>query len=154
MTQTATVVGQGMATRLPRGAVVVMTVQFLIVMAYLLGAGGVLVTAAVKTGNWAGLLSPGLEQFGHPMEYSPPMGSASLLNPLAWIFGLSLLASMFICPLAVAGGVAGWAYLVRIDRLHRPGASTCLLVGTLACFALVVFALTPYGMALQSWLVD
>ncbi|HLT12111.1 MAG TPA: hypothetical protein VK028_15130 [Micromonosporaceae bacterium] len=154
MTQAATVVGQGKASPLPRGAVVVMTVQYLIVMAYLVGAGGVLVTAAAKTGNWAGLLNPGLEQFGHPMEYSPPLGSATYSNPLAWIFGLSHLASFFICPLGIAGGVAGWAYLVRIDRLNRPWASICLLVGTLTCFALVVFALTPYGMALQSWLVD
>lgn len=154
MAQASTVVDQSTSIRLPPGAVIVMAAQHLIVMAYLLGAGGVLVTAAAKTGNWAGLANPGLEQFGDPKDYIPPIGPDSLLNPLSWIFGLARVASFFISPLALTGGVAGSAYLVRIDRLNRPWASTWLLVGTLVCFALVVFALTPYGMALQHWLVD
>jgi hypothetical protein len=46
------------------------------------------------------------------------------------------------------------AYLFRPQvRAHRR-AFTWLATGTVLCAALVAFVLTPYGMRLQTWLLD
>jgi hypothetical protein len=56
-----------------------------------------------------------------------------------------------------AAGVAallGVAYLLRPEvRAHRR-AFTWLATGTVLCAALVAYVLTPYGMRLQTWLLD
>jgi hypothetical protein len=136
------------------GTHIVMSVQYLLAAAYLLGAGGILLTAAMRTGNYEGLLSPGLEQFDDPKVWIPPFGPDSVWNPLAWIFGLARAVSLFIVPLAAIAGLVGLVCLFRTDARGQRRTFTSLLVGTVACLALVAFTATPYGAQLQNWLLD
>jgi hypothetical protein len=131
-----------------------MSVQFLLAAAYLLGAGGILLTAAVRTGHYEGLLSPGLELFDDPKVWIPPFGPDSGWNPLTWIFGLARAVSLFIVPLATSAGLVGLVCLFRTDARRQRRTFTSLLVGTAVCVALVAFTLTPYGAQLQTWLLD
>jgi hypothetical protein len=55
------------AGRLP-GARLEFAFQYLLGAVYLLGAGGNLLTAAIRTGDYAGLLDPRLERFGDPKD--------------------------------------------------------------------------------------
>ncbi|HEX7744458.1 MAG TPA: hypothetical protein VF462_04250 [Micromonosporaceae bacterium] len=136
------------------GTRLVLSVQCLLGAAYLLGAGGVLLTAAIRTGHYEGLLSPGLELFDDPKASIPPVGPDSGWNPLTWIFGLARAVALFIGPLAAVAGLAGLAYLSGTGVRGNRRAFVRLAVGTAVCVALVAFTLTPYGMRLQNWLLD
>lgn len=136
------------------GARIVMSFQYLLVTAYLFGAVGLMLTAAARTGNYQGLLSPGLERFGDPKAYIPPVGPDSVWNPLTWVFGLSRVVCLFMGPLAFIAGLAGLVYLLRLDgRAHRR-TFVWLATGTAVCAALVAFTKIPYGAQLQNWLLD
>ncbi|SDZ17562.1 hypothetical protein SAMN05444365_106161 [Micromonospora pattaloongensis] len=129
--------------------------QHLVVIAYLLGAGVTLLTAAIGTGDYAGLLDPGLERYGDPKDWIPPLGPASAWNPLTWIFGVARAVALFIAPLAILGGLVGAAGLAQAARVRsRRPTVVRLAVGTVLCFALVAFTLTPYGASLHNWLLD
>lgn len=136
------------------GTRIVMSVQYLLGAAYVLGAGGILLTAAMRTGDYEGLLSPSLEQFDDPKVWIPPVGPDSVWNPLTWIFGFARALSLFIGPLATIAGLVGLVYLLRTDVRRHRRTFTWLAVGTAACVALVAFTLTPYGIELQRWLLD
>jgi hypothetical protein len=150
------------AGRLP-GARLVFAFQYLLGAVYLLGAGGVLLTAGVRTGDYAGMLDPRLGRFGDPKDLLPLVGPDSPWNPLAWVFGLSYSGSLFITPLAVFAVIAGLAYLSGIGLRSYLSVTSLrghgrvfrhLAVGTAICLALAVFTVTPYGWQLQTWLLD
>ncbi|MEV1289549.1 hypothetical protein [Micromonospora sp. NPDC049679] len=138
----------------PAGMRIAACVQQSVVIVFLLGAVVPLVTAAIGTGDYAGLLDPGLERFDDPKVWIPPVGPDSVWNPLTWAFGIARAAAIFIAPFAVLAVLFGLAYLPRPEVwAHRPAAER-LAIWTLLCFALVVFTLTPYFAQLQNWLLD
>jgi hypothetical protein len=132
----------------------VLAAQAVLAASYLLGAVGLLLAAAVGTGDFQGLLDPGVQRFGDPKDWIPPIGPDSVWNPLAWIFGLARTVSFFIGPLALVVGLIGLAYLVRTNPGSQRRSFVWLLLGTMGCVALVVIPLTPYGAQLGTWLVD
>lgn len=132
----------------------VWSLQYVVVAAYLIGAGGLLLTAAVRTGDYVGLLDPGLERFGDPKDFIPPVGPPALWNPLTWVFGILRVFSWFIGEFAFLAALLGLVQLARADVRANPSALYRLLLGTLVCGALVAISFTGYGARLHSWLLD
>lgn len=130
----------------------VLAFQAVVLGMYLLGGFGLLLTAAVETGDHAGLADPGLHRYSDPKDYIPPVGPDSLLNPLAWIFGISRVGAMLALPLAGLGLLAGLGVIVPAWR-GGPRRVT-VAAGTVCCAALLAMLLTPYGLHLQTWLLD
>ncbi|GIJ48403.1 hypothetical protein Val02_52890 [Virgisporangium aliadipatigenens] len=129
--------------------------QAFVILMVLIGGFGVLLSAAARTGDWAGLADPGLERYGDPKAYVPPVGPSSLLNPLTWVFGLSMVGTMlFGLPLAVLGALVGLPALKPTLRTGDRRASIRLVAGTVGCAAVAVLLLSPYGGQLQTWLLD
>ncbi|OKI64029.1 hypothetical protein [Micromonospora sp. CB01531] len=138
----------------PAGTRAILALHGLLAAGYLLGAGITALVAAVRSGHYEGLLSPGLDQFDDPKVYLPPVGPDSLWNPLTWIFSLTHLIAIFIRPLAAVAGLLGLLHLLRAGvRGHRRAAGW-LAVGTAVSFALLAISLTPYGSQMQAWLLD
>jgi hypothetical protein len=132
----------------------VSVLQGVVLGMYLIGGVGVLLTAAARTGDWSGLADPGLDRYDDPKEYIPPFGPDSMLNPLTWVVGFSRVGAMLGLPLAALGAAAGLLALLPTLRGADRRAATRLAVGTVACVALGLFLLTPYGGQLQTWLLD
>ncbi|GAB3801594.1 hypothetical protein [Micromonospora zhanjiangensis] len=127
--------------------------QYLLGVVYLIGGVGTLLIAAIRTGDWAGLLDPGLERFGDPKDVIA-IGPDTVWNPILWIFGLSRVGAMLITPLAFAAVLLGLPCLA--DRAVRADRRTwrLLLIGTVICVVLAAVPSTPYGDQLQTWLLD
>lgn len=142
------------AAQTPLGATVVWSLQYVLGAAYLIGAGGLLLTAAVRTGDYVGLLDPGLERFGDPKDFIPPVGPPTLWNPLTWVFGLLRVFSWFIGEFAFLAALLGLGQLARADVRAHPRVFHRLLIGTLVSAALVALSFTGYGARLHTWLLD
>jgi hypothetical protein len=62
------------AARARRSARTVAGLQWTIIVCYLFGAMMPLLTAAIDTGDYAGMADPGLDRYGDPMERLPSIG--------------------------------------------------------------------------------
>jgi hypothetical protein len=136
----------------PCGMRIANCVQQSVVIVFLLGAVVPLLTAAITTGDYAGLLDPRLERFGDPKDAVAVLGGA--WNPLKWVSQVAVAVSAYIALPALLAGGMGLMYLPRPDvRVHRR-TFIVLAIGTALCFLLVALMLTPYGARLQNWLLD
>ncbi len=79
MTETA------QARRTSVGARVVFTIQLALLIVYLIGSFGLLLSAMNRTGDYAAFLHPGLERLGDPKDAMTPIGPDSTRNPLLWM---------------------------------------------------------------------
>ena len=131
-----------------------MSAQLLLLAVYLVGSFGVLLVAALHTGDFPALLDPRLERLGDPKDSLPPAGPDSVWNPLVWVFGVSRVVAMFVYPLVFVALVLGVASLIHIWRTGDRKAFGWLVLSTGMWFALSALALTPYGTQLHGWLLD
>ncbi|MFU8872780.1 hypothetical protein [Micromonospora sp. SL4-19] len=136
------------------GGRVVGSAQLLLLAVCLVGSLGVLLVAALHTGDLPAVLHPGLDRLGDPKDSLPPAGPDSLWNPLVWVFGISRLVAMFVYPVAFVAVVLGVASLVRTRSTGDRKGFNRLAIGTGMWLALAALALTPYGAQLHSWLLD
>ncbi|GIF30025.1 hypothetical protein MB27_07930 [Actinoplanes utahensis] len=115
----------------------------------LIGMFAALLTAAVETGDYAGILDPTLERFGDPKDSIPPIGPAALWNPLLWIFGIPHSLVVLIPPLPFLGVLLGVLSLAAAGgRSVRAALWTAVFVG------LTVLTYSSYGDVLHAWLID
>ena len=136
------------------GARAVLSVQTALLIVYLIGSFGLLLSAMARTGDYGAFWHPGLERLGDPKDSMSPIGPDAIGNPLVWIFGLSRLVAFFGRPLALIATVLGIAFLVPVGRAHNRRAVRLLAVSTGAWLAVAVLTFTPYGADLLSWLLD
>src|SRR3954454_7636843 len=141
------------------GARVVYTLQLSVLVVYLIGSFGLLLSAMNHTGDYGAFFHPGVERLGDPKDAMTPIGPDSMGNPLVWIFGLSRILAFFVRPLALALTVLGVAFLAASWRSGnwRTGnwrAVRRVAGSTAAWLGVGVLALTPYGASLLSWLLD
>jgi hypothetical protein len=136
------------------GGRVVVSAQLLALAMCLVGSFGVLLAAALHTGDLPAVLDPGLDRLGDPKDSLPPAGPDSAWNPLLWVFGLSRAVAMFIYPVAFVALVLGVASLVRTWRIGDRKGFGRLVIGTGVWLVLALLALTPYGTQLHRWLLD
>ncbi|MEH0935438.1 hypothetical protein [Micromonospora psammae] len=136
------------------GGRVVVSVQLLLLAVCLVGSFGVLLVAALRTGDLPAVLDPGLERLGDPKDSLPPAGPDSLWNPLVWVFEISRMVAMLVHPVAFVTLVSGVASLVRTWRIGDRKTFGWLVIGTAMWLALAVLALTPYARQLHGWLLD
>ncbi|MEV0457541.1 hypothetical protein [Catellatospora methionotrophica] len=144
------------AARTRRGPHLTGWFQYAIVAAFLLGAVSLLLAAAAGTGDWAGLADPGLERYGDPKDWNPPIGPDSVWNPLAWLVEICrwIVMTSLIVVLGFIAALIGFVqYAGQRDSLSR-GAKANLLTGTVLCVATALLMLTPYGSQLRNWLLD
>src|SRR5256885_5897329 len=113
-----------------RGGRAVVPAQFLLLAVYLIGSFGVLLAAALHTGDPAAVLDPTLERLGDPKDSLPPVGADSVWNPLTWVFGISRVVAFFVYPLALITIVFGLASLIRTWRIGDRGTFSWLVLGT------------------------
>lgn len=139
-----------------RGRHLIVWFQYSVVAILLLGAGSLLLAAAVGTGDWAGLADPGLERYGDPKDWNPPVGPDSAWNPLAWLVELCrwIVMTSLIVVLGFIGALVGFAQFAGQRESLTRGASARLLTGTVLSAATAVLMLTPYGAQLRNWLLD
>ncbi|WP_262285408.1 hypothetical protein [Micromonospora sp. MA102] len=136
------------------GGRVVVSAQLLMLAVYLVGSFGVLLVAALHTGDLPAVLDPRLERLGDPKDSLPPAGPDSVWNPLVWVFGVSRVVAMFVYPLASVTVVLGVAALICTWRTDDRKVFGRLIVSTGVWCALAALALTPYGTQLHRWLLD
>ncbi|MET8907867.1 hypothetical protein [Micromonospora sp. NPDC004551] len=136
------------------GGRVVVSAQLLMLAVCLVGSFGVLLVAALHTGDFPAVLDPRLERLGDPKDSLPPAGPDSVWNPLVWVFGISRVVAMFVYPLACVTLVLGVAALIRTWRTGDRKAFGWLIISTGMWVALAALALTPYGTQLHGWLLD
>lgn len=115
----------------------------------LIGMFGALLIAAVKTGDYAGILDPTLERFGDPKDSLPIIGPAEVWNPLLWILGLPHTFVALIPPLPLLGVLLGVLSLAAAGmRSVRAALWVAVFVG------LTVLTYSSFGSALHLWLID
>ncbi|WP_155370118.1 hypothetical protein [Catellatospora vulcania] len=130
--------------------------QYSVVAVFLLGAVSLLVAAAAGTGDWAGLADPGLERYGDPKDWNPPLGPDSVWNPLAWLVEICrwIVMTSLIVVLGFIGALIGFVQFAGQRGSLTRGASVNLLVATVLCASTALVMLTPYGAQLRNWLLD
>ncbi|MEU8264079.1 hypothetical protein AB0C02_26080 [Micromonospora sp. NPDC048999] len=136
------------------GSRAVLSAQMLLLAFCLIGSFGVLLVAALHTGDLLAVLDPQLERLGDPKDSLPPVGPDSPWNPLLWVFELGRVVAMFVFPLAFAALVLGVVALARTRWIGDRKAFGWLAISTAVWFALAALALTPYGTQLHVWLLD
>lgn len=136
------------------GGRIVVSAQLLFLAMYVVGSFGVLLVAALHTGDFPAVLDPRLERLGDPKDSLPPAGPDLVWNPLVWVFGISRVVAMFVYPLAFVSLVLGVTSLIRTWRTGDRKAFGWLVISTATWFALAALALTPYGKQLHGWLLD
>ncbi|GIF04134.1 hypothetical protein [Actinoplanes siamensis] len=140
--------------RAPAAGRAVVWTQFALLVAYLIGSFGVLILAAVRSGDPAAILHPGLERLGDPKESLPGLGPDSVANPLVWIFGVCRLIAWFVYPLGIAMLLFGVVTLVPSWRRGDRRTFARLAVLTTVWLVLILLAVSPYGQDLMGWLLD
>jgi hypothetical protein len=120
----------------------------------LIGSFGILLLAMARSGDYLAFFHPGLERLGDPKDSMIPIGPDSVGNPLVWVFGLSRVAAFFVLPIAAVATVLGVFALIPAWRGRDRRAVRRLGIVTGAWVALGVVFLTPYGMAMLTWLLD
>ncbi|MEU8005576.1 hypothetical protein AB0B66_30835 [Catellatospora sp. NPDC049111] len=130
--------------------------QYSVVAILLLGAGSLLLAAAAGTGDWAGLADPGLERYGDPKDWNPPLGPDSAWNPLAWLVEICrwIVMTSLIVVLGFIGALIGFVHFAGQRGNLTRGAAARLLTGTVLSAATALVVLTPYGAQLRNWLLD
>jgi hypothetical protein len=136
------------------GARVVFTLQLALLVFYLIGSFGLVLSAMNRTGDYAAFFHPGVERLGDPKDALTPIGPDSTSNPLFWVFGLSQVLGIFVRPLALVLTVLGATFLATSRRaadrrtVHRVAAATAAWLG------IGVLSFIPYGASLLTWLLD
>ncbi|GIF95804.1 hypothetical protein [Catellatospora citrea] len=144
------------AVQTGRGWRLIVWFQYAIVAVFLFGAVSLLLAAAAGTGDWAGLADPGLDRYGDPKDWNPPLGPDAAWNPLAWLVEICrwIVMTSLIVLLGFIGALIGFAHLAgRRGELTRRAAAN-LIAGTVLCASTAVVMLTPYGAQLRNWLLD
>ncbi|WP_212843442.1 hypothetical protein [Catellatospora sp. IY07-71] len=139
-----------------RSARIILWLQFALVAVFVVGAVLPLLSAAIGTGDPAGLADPGLERYGDPKDRMPVPGPDSVYNPLWWIV-LACYAAVLtgaVIPLGVLAAAAGAYPLARHHRDLTRRVRAWLVAGTLASAAIPLLLVTPYGAQLRLWLRD
>ncbi len=144
------------ATLTRRGVRLILWFQGTLVVAFLIGAVLPLLSAAIGTGDLAGMADPGLERYGDPKDRMPVPGPDSVYNPLWWIVAACYLTVLTgaVIPLGSLAAAVGVYPLARHRRDLSRRARTWLVAGTLASAAIALLLLTPYGAQLRLWLLD
>ncbi|MFG3603762.1 hypothetical protein [Micromonospora chersina] len=132
----------------------VLSAQVLLLALLLIGSFGVLLAAALRTGNLSAVLDPGLERLGDPKDSLPPAGPDSPWNPLLWLFEIGRVVAIFVYPVAFVALLLGAVALVRTRWVGGRKVFRWLAIGTGLWLALTALALTPYGTQLHVWLTD
>ena len=133
---------------------VVFTVQVALLVAYLIGSFGLLLSAMHRTGDYAAFFHPDVERLGDPKDSMNPIGPDALSNPIVWTFALSRMVAFFVQPLALASTALGIVFLAASWRAGNGRAVRLVIVSTAAWLAVSAFAFTPYSAELLRWLLD
>ncbi|WP_229073447.1 hypothetical protein [Actinoplanes sp. DH11] len=129
------------------GARLILWAQWFLLVACLVGSLGVLVMAAVRAGDPAALVDPGLERLGDPKDSLPDSPLVLLLVPGMFV-GYFVFASGFVAVLFGLGA------LMHTWNLGDRATARRLIFSTGAWVLLTAAALTPFGDQLHRWLLD
>ncbi|MEV6343750.1 hypothetical protein [Actinoplanes sp. NPDC051851] len=133
-----------------RGGRVVAGAQALVLVFYVAGSFGLLLTAVVRSGDLAGIVDPNPALLGDPAEVGP----TSSRNPLTWLFGIGRMLAAAGFPVIVMLVVMGVVAALHAGSVGDRRTVRLLLISTGLWGILAAVAFTEYGSRMSAWLLS